>query len=421
MKLIKFILKLVLFLVLIIVFAVGILLWVAYDDTKSKFVPSDETLSIEEVISNGVYDSIDSISKLSKTNRENESNRVDIDISTDDLNNLIVEFVRSNGSLNSEYLKDEDNDYIIKKAGLTLHSITFEEGKDSLDAFASITGLGFYHTTVKISGKPKLEDKKLVIEFDNFRLGKKIKVSRARVLSLFDKFNISFNNQSIFDVNTLTLTLDLTSYIESISNSNKLLTFLNNGEYSLNMYNKDDKFKIGLGINTKDIFSNVTAVPSASVIDFDPSLVEDFLTDPKVNLTESQFNYLIKNSLNESEGEFNQTITMSGHDFTFNLNSMYYNFDTDEVLALVKINELECNMALSIKITKEYDGSYISNLVLKIQTIKVGKTIIDAKGFVSDVKVPASTLTPDNDHLKLEDITFNKTNETCSIDYAYVI
>lgn len=417
MKLLKFIFKLVLFIVLLVLIAVCIILWIGYDSSKTTFVPKEEKVSMETIIGDSLYDSFDRISKIDNEERNtSDNNYIGILLKEEDMNNIVVDFVRTNDLTNKDYLKDEDNDYIIKKAGLKLNSITFEEDENRIAAVARIEAYGFYHTSVKISGEPYMDGKVLKIKFENFRLGKTIKINKKRVLSLFKTFNIKFNSNSMFDPNTLTLSLDLTKQIENISSSSKLLAFFSDCDYSVNYNSEIDA--LSLNLDTKKIFTKVYDIDVESPLTFNTDLVSDPL-DPKVTLSEGQFNFLIKNNFSEVVNNFNQDLEIGGKTFNFKLESMYYNVDTNEILANVKINDLQTNLVATIEIEKEKDSDeYLENLRLKVVALKLGDTTV-AADFIDDVLVPSSILTPDSTLLKVEDVIFNEELENVVIDYAY--
>lgn len=410
MKLLKTIIKIVLFIVLLLVIGVVVFLLIIMDNGQTDFTP-DDSLTLENVLGSNLEESLNNISLLSDEERTTDKNKIELSLTIEELNNFVVQMIRSN--VNSNYLKDGNNT-VLEAGPAKLKSIFFEPyNENAISVKARVEALNFYKTSLTLAGMPKIDGNNLVFQFTDFKFGNSINISKDQVISVKDFFKLELGNIQGFNLDDMTFSFDISSFMNSsnafsniVSDVNKDCTYANNS--------------LTLAFDTKDIFTPIEAIQEPA-LEFTIPPMTDLISD-SLTLTENQFNYLIAKELNDTKDEAKEAGATGGEfkignsKFTYNLDKLYYNIDTEEMQAYIYINECKTNLVASVEILKNYSGGYLESLDINVLKIKLGKKEMDAKNFFSKINIPASNFTFGYD-IKIEDMVFNKTLEDCTITF----
>ena len=412
MKLIKTIIKIVVFLVILVILAAVVFLLIIMDTSTSDFTP-DDNVTIEKVLGKSLEDSLANVATLTNDERKTDKNKIELSLTIDELNNFVVQVIRDN--VNKDYLANSDNNSILEAGPAKLNTILFEEfNETNIAAKVRVEALGFYKTSLTLAGSPSIVDNNLVFQFNNFKFGNTINISKEQVISVKDFFKLDFGTIQGFDLNNMTYSFDLSS----LMNSSNAFGEIVNGA-GKNAYYKDKK--LTLSFDTREIFTEVKPIQEPVASYSVPSLVD--LAMGNLILDENQFNYLIAQQLNQTtnsareNGATGGSFTIGNSTFTYNLDKLYYNIDTEQMQAYIYINEVKANLVADVEMEKIYNGTHVESLDISVKTIKIGNTLVDASNFFSKINVPASNFTFGYDVIDVDDIIFNKENETCTIKF----
>ena len=413
MKIFKTILRIVLFILLLIVITVVVFMIIIYDGSTTEF-NYDENVTIERVLGEGLDTSLARIASLDSEERETDKNKIVLSLTVDELNNFVVDAIRS--QINSDYLID-DNKTIIESGPAKLNSLFFEDFESSkLGIKARVEGLGFYKTSLTLAGSPEINGNNLEFKFENFKFGNNIGISKDQVLSVKNFFGLDFGSIQSLDLNEMVYSLDISNFMAS---SNIFSSIVMNVE-------KECKYsdnEIILSFDTRDIFTELNPIQEPVLSIVKPELSSLVLNKTLV-LTEEQFNYLISFELNKTETEAKENGATAGKfsigdkEFTYNIENLYYNIDTEQMQAHISINEAKANLVADVDIIKTFNPSTnnLESLKLKVKTIKLGNVVVDASKFFDEIEIPANNFTFGYD-ISLEDVTFNKEEEKCNIKF----
>ena len=100
MKIFKIILKILLSLIILIIITVAVFMIIIYDGSTAEFDYND-SLTIERVLGEGLDQSLNTIASLDSEERKSDKNKIVVAITIDELNNFLVDTVRS--QINSNY------------------------------------------------------------------------------------------------------------------------------------------------------------------------------------------------------------------------------------------------------------------------------------------------------------------------------
>lgn len=413
MKLIKTLLKIILFIVLVVIVGAVIFLLVIMDTSDTTFKPTDG-VSVEEVLGSDLNTSLDNISKLDDTGRTTDKNAIEISISTEELNNFVVEIIRSN--LDSTYLKEDGQTKVYTAGPSAIDSVFFENyNETNLGVKARVEALNFYKTSLTLAGAPSIDGDNLVFQFNEFKLGNRISLSREQVIGFKDFFKLNFGSIQGFDLDTMTFKFDISSFMESSNAFGNIISSIGKTcEY------KDDNLL--LTFDTKNIFTPLTPIQEP-VISFEAPSLAALAHDHTLEISENQFNFIIKHELENTSEEAKEngatggSFKLGSNEFTYKLEKLYYNIDTEQMQAYIYINEAKANLVADVDIETIKADGYVESLKIKVKTIKVGSTTMDATNFFGDIIIPASNFTFGY-NLHVKGITFNKTEEKCNIEFA---
>ena len=411
MKLIKTIIKIVVFLVILVVLAAVIFLLIIMDTSKTDFTV-DENVTIEKVLGSSLEGSLNNIAGLSDEERKTEKNKKELSLKNDELNNFVVQVIRDN--INSNYLVDTNNS-ILEAGPAKLNSIFFEEyNENNLAVKARFEAFNFYKTSLTLAGSPSLEGNNLVFHFSDFKFGNTIGISKDQFISVKDFFKLELGSIQGFDLNNMTYSFDISSLMNS---SNAFGDIIAGAEKNVTYADK----KLSLAFDTRKIFTEVTPIQEPVASFTIPSLAE--LALGNLVLDENQFNYIIKEQLNDTSssarenGATGGSFKLGDSTFTYNLDKLYYNIDTEQMQAYIYINEVKANLIADVSMKKVFDGSNLDSIDINVNTIKIGETTVNASNFFSTINIPASNFTFGYDAIDVKDIIFDKENEKCTIQF----
>ena len=410
MKIFKIILKILLSLIILIIITVAVFMIIIYDGSTAEFDYND-SLTIERVLGEGLDQSLNTIASLDSEERKSDKNKIVVAITIDELNNFLVDTVRS--QINSNYLI-EDN-FILEEGPAKINSLFFEDYESNQLAIkARVEGLGFYKTSLTLAGNPEINGNSLDFKFENFKFGNNIGISKDQVFKVRDFFHLDFGSIQSLNLDTMVYSFDISKFMSS-SNvfSNIVMNVNKECIYSDN--------EIILSFDTKDIFSELKPIQEPALSITKPSLAS-LLLDKTLVLTESQFNYLISFELNKTQEEAKENgatsgvFEIGGKEFRYELENLYYNIDTNQLQSYISINDAKCNLVANVDIEKVFNNEALDSIKLKVKTINLGNTEVDASSFFDEIVIPANNFTFGYD-IKLEDITFNQEEEKCNIKF----
>lgn len=413
MKLIKTLIKIILFIILFVIIGAVVFLLVIMDTSDTSFKPTDG-VSIEEVLGSDLNTSLNTISGLDNEGRKTDKNAIEISFTTEELNNFIVEIIRSNISQN--YLKEGGETKVFTAGPSAIDSVFFEDyGENTLSVKARVEALNFYKTSLTLAGTPSIEGDELVFKFTDFKLGNRIGLTSDQVIGFKDFFKLNFGSISGFDLDTMTFRFDISSFMESSNAFGNIIKGVDkNCEYK-------DK-NLVLKFDTRNIFTELQPIQEP-VASFEIPDLALLALEHKLELTENQFNFIIKHELEnttndaQENGATGGSFKIGSNEFTYKLEKLYYNIDTEQMQAYIYINEAKANLVADVDISTIKSGDYVDSLKIKVKTIKLGNTLMDASNFFSEIIIPASNFTFGYD-LHVKDIKFNKTEEKCDIEFA---
>ncbi len=176
MKLLKTIIKIVLFIVLLLVIGVVVFLLIIMDNGQTDFTP-DDSLTLENVLGSDLEESLNNISLLSDEERTTDKNKIELSLTIDELNNFVVQMIRSN--VNSNYLVDGNNT-VLEAGPAKLKSIFFEPyNENTISVKGRVEALNFYKTSLTLAGMPKIDGNNLVFQFTDFKFGNSINIAKG--------------------------------------------------------------------------------------------------------------------------------------------------------------------------------------------------------------------------------------------------
>lgn len=384
-KLIKFLIKLALFLILLAVVGVGVILFLAYDGDKIPYEEKPEVDNLEVLVADDIHTSLDAIA-LSNY----EDNNLCISFSVDEINATIIEMIRSK---KPEYLT-ENNDSIISFMGMDFKGIFFEINEGNLSGKAYFDAFDFYKSTVALEVNAEIyADNKLIVTFQNLKVGKGIKLSRSLVTKVMSLFVDLIPEVEMVDVKNLSLTLDLTSYLTKVSDNPIINNLILSGDYVLET--NEDLLLIKL--DTSRVITGESDIKDGSIIN-----VEDVISNfeyqeglkGSVTISEANFNYLIQEEFEDDLASFAKTIVIGNEEFSFSLNDFYFDVVESCVYTNLNINNCSTSAKLKVELTEVMnDLNELESIDLKVVEVTIGQeTFTGVETMLETVSIPASKL-----------------------------
>lgn len=384
-KLIKFLIKLALFLILLAVVGVGVILFLAYDGDKIPYEEKPEVDNLEVLVADDIHTSLDAIA-LSNY----EDNNLCISFSVDEINATIIEMIRSK---KPEYLT-ENNDSIISFMGMDFKGIFFEINEGNLSGKAYFDAFDFYKSTVALEVNAEIyADNKLIVTFQNLKVGKGIKLSRSLVTKVMSLFVDLIPEVEMVDVKNLSLTLDLTSYLTKVSDNPIINNLILSGDYVLET--NEDLLLIKL--DTSRVITGESDIKDGSIIN-----VEDVISNfeyqeglkGSVTISEANFNYLIQEEFEDDLASFAKTIVIGNEEFSFTLNDFYFDVVESCVYTSLNINNCSTSAKLKVELTEVMnDLNELESIDLKVLEVTIGQeTFTGVETMLETVSIPASKL-----------------------------
>ena len=384
-KLIKFLIKLALFLILLAVVGVGVILFLAYDGDKIPYEEKPEVDNLEVLVADDIHTSLDAIA-LSNY----EDNNLCISFSVDEINATIIEMIRSK---KPEYLT-ENNDSIISFMGIDFKGFFFEINEGNLSGKAYFDAFDFYKSTVALEVNAEIyADNKLIVTFQNLKVGKGIKLSRSLVTKVMSLFVDLIPEVEMVDVKNLSLTLDLTSYLTKVSDNPIINNLILSGDYVLET--NEDLLLIKL--DTSRVITGESDIKDGSIIN-----VEDVISNfeyqeglkGSVTISEANFNYLIQEEFEDDLASFAKTIVIGNEEFSFSLNDFYFDVVESCVYTSLNINNCSTSAKLKVELTEVMnDLNELESIDLKVLEVTIGQeTFTGVETMLETVSIPASKL-----------------------------
>ena len=384
-KLIKFLIKLALFLILLAVVGVGVILFLAYDGDKIPYEEKPEVDNLEVLVADDIHTSLDAIA-LSNY----EDNNLCISFSVDEINATIIEMIRSK---KPEYLT-ENNDSIISFMGMDFKGIFFDINEGSLSGKAYFDAFDFYKSTVALEVNAEIyADNKLIVTFQNLKVGKGIKLSRSLVTKVMSLFVDLIPEVEMVDVKNLSLTLDLANYLTKVSDNPIINNLILSGDYVLET--NEDLLLIKL--DTSRVITGKSDIKDGSIIN-----VEDVISNfeyqeglkGSVTISEANFNYLIQEEFEDDLASFAKTIVIGNEEFSFSLNDFYFDVVESCVYTSLNINNCSTSAKLKVELTEVMnDLNELESIDLKVLEVTIGQeTFTGVETMLETVSIPASKL-----------------------------
>ena len=384
-KLIKFLIKFVLVLILLAIVGLGVVLFLAYDGDKIPYEEKPEVDNLEVLVADDIHTSLDAIA-LSNY----EDNNLCISFSVDEINATIIEMIRSK---KPEYLT-ENNDSIISFMGMDFKGIFFEINEGNLSGKAYFDAFDFYKSTVALEVNAEIyADNKLIVTFQNLKVGKGIKLSRSLVTKVMSLFVDLIPEVEMVDVKNLSLTLDLTSYLTKVSDNPIINNLILSGDYVLET--NEDLLLIKL--DTSRVITGESDIKDGSIIN-----VEDVISNfeyqeglkGSVTISEANFNYLIQEEFEDDLASFAKTIVIGNEEFSFSLNDFYFDVVESCVYTSLNINNCSTIAKLKVELTEVMnDLNELESIDLKVLEVTIGQeTFTGVETMLETVSIPASKL-----------------------------
>lgn len=384
-KLIKFLIKFVLVLILLAIVGLGVVLFLAHDSENVPYDEKPEVDNLETLVADDIHTSLDAIA-LSNY----QDNNLCISFSVDEINAAIIEMIRNK---KPEYLT-ENNDNIISYMGLSFKGIFFDIKEGNLSGKAYFDAFDFYKTTVALEVNAEIyADNKLIVTFQNLKVGKGIKLSRSLVTKVMSLFVDLIPEVEMVDVKNLSLTLDLANYLTKVSDNPIINNLILSGDYELET--TEDLLLIKL--DTSRVITGKSDIKDGSIID-----VEDVISNfeyqeglkGSVMISEANFNYLIQEEFEDDLASFAKTIVMGNKEFSFGLNDFYFDILESCVYTNLNINNCITSAKLKVELTEVMnDLNELESIDLKVLEVTIGhKTFTGVEAMLETVSIPASKL-----------------------------
>lgn len=427
MKLLKGIIKAVFILIFVLVVAVVVFLLVISDNSTPDYKPSEDLTTLDGLLGKGIYESLDKIALIQKEDRPtSENNKIDFSFTYQNINDCVTDIIRTNESINNPtYLMTDGTDKILQNGVVSLNSIEFKEINHNVGIVARGSAFGFYNTTITLGLEeaPSIVDNVLYLKLGELKLGNKIGISKDFVKGFFNRFSLFKDSKNdIFDVENLTLKLDLNQQIEKFSGTNRFKDFFGGATFTTS-YTEGENAHFDLSMETKNIFINYD-IPTPQIFELDPMAILA-LTDKTIELSEENFNYIIQHKF-DAESYNLDPLTLGGYEFKFGLNNLYFDVNASllnsNILAEVSINNLKTLLKASVKETVIKESNYVKEVKFNVESFTLGKTEVANDNFFDEIVIDEDTLTQGHsDIIKVENVVFDHDNGKVKITYAPAI
>ena len=427
MKLLKGIIKAVFILIFVLVVAVVVFLLVISDNSTPDYKPSEDLTTLDGLLGKGIYESLDKIALIQKEDRPtSENNKIDFSFTYQNINDCVTDIIRTNESINNPtYLMTDGTDKILQNGVVSLNSIEFKEINHNVGIVARGSAFGFYNTTITLGLEeaPSIVDNVLYLKLGELKLGNKMSISKDFVKGFFNRFSLFKDSKNdIFDVENLTLKLDLNQQIEKFSGTNRFKDFFGGATFTTS-YTEGENAHFDLSMETKNIFINYD-IPTPQIFELDPMAILG-LTDKTVELSEENFNYIIQHKF-DAESYNLDPLTLGGYEFKFGLNNLYFDVNASllnsNILAEVSINNLKTLLKASVKETVIKESNYVKEVKFNVESFTLGKTEVSNDNFFDEIVIDEDTLTQGHsDIIKVENVVFDHDNGKVKITYAPAI
>lgn len=427
MKLLKGIIKAVFILIFVLVVAVVVFLLVISDNSTPDYKPSEDLTTLDGLLGKGIYESLDKIALIQKEDRPtSENNKIDFSFTYQNINDCVTNIIRTNESINNPtYLMTDGTDKILQNGVVSLNSIEFKEINHNFGVVARGSAFGFYNTTITLGLEeaPSIVDNVLYLKLGELKLGNKMSISKDFVKGFFNRFSLFKDSKNdIFDVENLTLKLDLNQQIEKFSGTNRFKDFFGGATFTTS-YKEGENAHLDLSMETKNIFINYD-IPTPQIFELDPMAILG-LTDKTVELSEENFNYIIQHKF-DAESYNLDPLTLGGYEFKFGLNNLYFDVNASllnsNILAEVSINNLKTLLKASVKETVIKESNYVKEVKFNVESLTLGKTEVANDNFFDEIVIDEDTLTQGHsDIIKVENVVFDHDNGKVKITYAPAI
>lgn len=427
MKLLKGIIKAVFILIFVLVVAVVVFLLVISDNSTPNYKPSEDLTTLDGLLGKGIYESLDKIALIQKEDRPtSENNKIDFSFTYQNINDCVTDIIRTNESINNPtYLMTDGTDKILQNGVVSLNSIEFKEINHNVGIVARGSAFGFYNTTITLGLEeaPSIVDNVLYLKLGELKLGNKIGISKDFVKGFFNRFSLFKDSKNdIFDVENLTLKLDLNQQIEKFSGTNRFKDFFGGATFTTS-YTEGENAHFDLSMETKNIFINYD-IPTPQIFELDPMAILA-LTDKTIELSEENFNYIIQHKF-DAESYNLDPLTLGGYEFKFGLNNLYFDVNASllnsNILAEVSINNLKTLLKASVKETVIKESNYVKEVKFNVESFTLGKTEVANDNFFDEIVIDEDTLTQGHsDIIKVENVVFDHDNGKVKITYAPAI
>ena len=427
MKLLKGIIKAVFILIFVLVVAVVVFLLVISDNSTPDYKPSEDLTTLDGLLGKGIYESLDKIALIQKEDRPtSENNKIDFSFTYQNINDCVTDIIRTNESINNPtYLMTDGTDKILQNGVVSLNSIEFKEINHNVGIVARGSAFGFYNTTITLGLEeaPSIVDNVLYLKLGELKLGNKIGISKDFVKGFFNRFSLFKDSENdIFDVENLTLKLDLNQQIEKFSGTNRFKDFFGGATFTTS-YTEGENAHFDLSMETKNIFINYD-IPTPQIFELDPMAILA-LTDKTIELSEENFNYIIQHKF-DAESYNLDPLTLGGYEFKFGLNNLYFDVNASllnsNILAEVSINNLKTLLKASVKETVIKESNYVKEVKFNVESFTLGKTEVANDNFFDEIVIDEDTLTQGHsDIIKVENVVFDHDNGKVKITYAPAI
>ena len=427
MKLLKGIIKAVFILIFVLVVAVVVFLLVISDNSTPNYKPSEDLTTLDGLLGKGIYESLDKIALIQKEDRPtSENNKIDFSFTYQNINDCVTDIIRTNESINNPtYLMTDGTDKILQNGVVSLNSIEFKEINHNVGIVARGSAFGFYNTTITLGLEeaPSIVDNVLYLKLGELKLGNKIGISKDFVKGFFNRFSLFKDSKNdIFDVENLTLKLDLNQQIEKFSGTNRFKDFFGGATFTTS-YTEGENAHFDLSMETKNIFINYD-IPTPQIFELDPMAILA-LTDKTIELSEENFNYIIQHKF-DAESYNLDPLTLGGYEFKFGLNNLYFDVNASllnsNILAEVSINNLKTLLKASVKETVIKESNYVKEVKFNVESFTLGKTEVANDNFFDEIVIDEDTLTQGHsDIIKVGNVVFDHDNGKVKITYAPAI
>lgn len=453
MKIIKWIFRIILILLLLLVVSSIVLLVVMYDNSDLDYDTTKEVDKMENVIGKDVSNSLDTIYE---TNYDSDSNRINIGVSSDTLNDYFFELVRTSVDGASTYYDGTQNQmtYIISNNNVKLNSIEFYINTDKTLACRARFDLFGYKTSIYISADVSIKSAMqlknlgatysgsdddnhiLNIEFSKMRFGSNLSISSSIVKDIFNKLSLKFNTGEVnFDVNRLAFYFNLDEIIKKSCPDEFLLSVIEACDYdvSIEKLSSDTEEKLYLSVNTEDLFMEKQEIiagnkdsAEAKITAKIPEVVASPYEEHIISLTEEELNGYIASYINNNLSSFNKSITIGNSVINMTISDAAYSISNNAILSNILFNNAASPAKIYTSIENNYDSAnYLESLEISVTDVKLG-TDSNAGLLTNSLGENISSIVLNIDDIftstyknYIKDITFDKENSTCNIKLQY--